>query len=529
MKNLLPLITVISIPLASPLGASADETLTSNPAATGLGQSGNIFNIKAKKAIKINGFSQDFSSNNSTHYKSYYKIGGYEGSVKTRSNYPQNYFDSSGWTLMGQTNESYTPSEGTTNTIETVNFDSFTQLDISKDQTVGLWLFNEYSSPLNFNDWGTTTGVGDILAEDDSLIIYSGYGYADFNANTYGSARAWRGAISYILQTEWAQAQPYAAMQHVGLDAIKNKTALVLDNAGECKNNCWNIDGSKYSLFVAASNLTSDVYGDSTYGGYETANFTLSYGVELNHNDAWTLGLSYGNGTSNLGDYNFSDTTASLESDNNFYYAYAVKQANENLKLSWLVGITDHKYDSSRTYSGDTATSSYSSHGYAAAMDAVWDKQVIGKKGRPYKFQPKLRVSYASHKQDGFSETGEGDLMTISKSENESFYVKGGIEVSTQLVLNQGKNILVPRIGLAYEIDVGSDSNTSDSIQATLTENTSETTKVIAKKIESNKGLFNIGGDYYLTDRLMVNVNANLKVTGEGSESSYGGGFSWSF
>ena len=94
MKNLLPLITIISIPLASPLGASADETLTSNPAATGLGQSGNIFNIKAKKAIKINGFSQDFSSNNSTHYKSYYKIGGYEGSVKTRSNYPQNYFDS---------------------------------------------------------------------------------------------------------------------------------------------------------------------------------------------------------------------------------------------------------------------------------------------------------------------------------------------------------------------------------------------------------------------------------------------------
>ena len=162
-------------------------------------------------------------------------------------------------------------------------------------------------------------------------------------------------------------------------------------------------------------------------------------------------------------------------------------------------------------------------------MDAVWDKQVIGKKGRPYTFQPKLRVSYASHKQDGFSETGEGDLMTISKSENESFYVKGGIEVSTQLVLNQGKNILVPRIGLAYEIDVGSDSNTSDSIQATLTENTSETTKVIAKKIESNKGLFNIGGDYYLTDRLMVNVNANLKVTGEGSESSCGGGFSWSF
>ena len=162
-------------------------------------------------------------------------------------------------------------------------------------------------------------------------------------------------------------------------------------------------------------------------------------------------------------------------------------------------------------------------------MDAVWDKQVIGKKGRPYTFQPKLGVAYASHNQDGFSETGDGNLMTISKSEIESFLIKGGIDVSTQLIVNQGKNILVPRLGLGYEIDAGSDWNTSDSIKAKLTESTSDPTKVKAKTIGSNKGIVNVGGDYYLTDRLMVNANISLKVTGEGSESSYGGGFSWFF
>ena len=318
-------------------------------------------------------------------------------------------------------------------------------------------------------------------------------------------------------------------MQHVGLDAINNQTALVLDNAGKCKNNGWNIDDSKFCVFVAASNSTTDIQGDSTYGGYDTANFTSSYGVELNHDDNWTLGLAYGNSTSNFGSYTFSSTTASIESDNNFYSAYAVKKANKDLTLSWLVGASDHDYDGSRTYSGNTATSSYTSNGYAAAMDAVWNKNVIGKKGRPYVFQPKLGLAYASHEQDGFSESGDGDLMTMSKRDISSFLVKGSVDVSTQLIVNQGKNIFIPRLGLGYEIDAGSDFNTSDPIKAKLTESTSDPTAVKAKTIGSNKGFVNVGGDYYLTDRFLVNANASFKFTGEGSESSYGGGFSWFF
>ena len=326
-----------------------------------------------------------------------------------------------------------------------------------------------------------------------------------------------------------ATAQPYAAMQHVGLEAINNQTALVLDNAAECKNNGWTIDGGKYCVFAAAANTTSDVYGDSTYGGYDTANFTSSYGVESKHNQKWTLGLAYGNGTSNFGAYDFSNTTASIESDNNFYSAYAVKQANEDLRLSWLVGLSDHDYDGSRTYSGNTATSSYKGNGYAAAMDVTWDKNVIGKKGRPYAFQQKLGLAYASHEQDSFSETGSGDLMTISQDDVNTFLLKGGVDVSTQLIVNQGKNIFVPRLGIGYEMDMRSDWDTSDSIKAKLTSSTSDPTAVKAKTIGKNKGFVNVGGDYYLTDRLLVNANASLKVTGEGSESSYGGGFSWFF
>ena len=326
---------------------------------------------------------------------------------------------------------------------------------------------------------------------------------------------------------KWAQ--PYAAMLHVGLDVTHNQTKLVLDKAGECKNNGWNIDNGKYCIFAVASNSTTDVYGNSNYGGYETNNFISSYGIELNHDDAWTIGLSYGKGTSNIDDYNFSDTTASIKSDNNFYSAYAVKQANKNLKLSWLLGLSDYSNEGKRTYSGSTTTSSYMSNGYAFAMDAAWNKKVISKKGRPYTFQPKVGLAYASNEQDRFSESGGGNLMSISKKKVDSFLLKGGIDVSTQLVVNQGKNLFIPRLGLGYEIDLSSDSDTSDSIKANLTESTSDPATVKAKIIGRNKGMVNVGADYYLTERLMMNTNASIKVTGEGSESSYSGGFSWFF
>ena len=162
-------------------------------------------------------------------------------------------------------------------------------------------------------------------------------------------------------------------------------------------------------------------------------------------------------------------------------------------------------------------------------MNATWDKKVTGKKGRPYTFQPKLGVAYASHQQDSFTETGDGELMTISKNDVDSFLLKGGVDVSTQLVVNQGKNIFIPRLGLGYEIDAGSDWNTSDSIKAKLKESISDPTAVKAKTVGSSKGIVKIGADYYLTERLMVNTNTSIKVTGEGSESSYGGGFTWSF
>ena len=45
--------------------------------------------------------------------------------------------------------------------------------------------------------------------------------------------------------------------------------------------------------------------------------------------------------------------------------------------------------------------------------------------------------------------------MTISKNDVESFLLKGGVNISTKVAVNQGKNIFVPRLGLGYEMDLG--------------------------------------------------------------------------
>ena len=104
--------------------------------------------------------------------------------------------------------------------------------------------------------------------------------------------------------------------------------------------------------------------------------------------------------------------------------------------------------------------------------------------------------------------------MTISKSDIDSYIVKGGVNVSTQLVVNKGKNMFVPRLGLGYEMDLASDWNTSDVINAKLTGRTSDPIAVKAKTIGANKGIVNVGADYYLNERWIMNINTSIKVMG---------------
>ena len=329
------------------------------------------------------------------------------------------------------------------------------------------------------------------------------------------------------LHTEWLQ--PYAAMQNVGLKSINNNRDLVLAKAGECNNYGWVIGDTDYCVYTNANNIVSNVDGNSVKGSYETTAFNTSLNVEKTINDKWKAGIAYGVGSSNLNNFNLSGNTANLSSTNNHYSIYGVKKMNNKFTLKGMIGGSVFDYKGKRNYSTTSATSGYESEGYTAEINGTWDiKKNIKNSKTPIRLKPSLGVSFAAHTQDGFSESGSGDLVTIDPNQAESLLFKTGIAVDKQMLMEGGKWLLVPSIALDYEMDTDSDAN-HRSIKGGLTESTTVHTKVEAKSFGQHKGSVKVAADFVLTKDFMFNLNAKYGLATGGDEQSYGGGFRWQF
>ena len=329
------------------------------------------------------------------------------------------------------------------------------------------------------------------------------------------------------LHTEWLQ--PYAAMQSVGLGSIKNNRDLVLEKAGECNNYGWVIGDTDYCLYTNAKNKFSYVNGDTTKGSYDSAVFNTSLSMEKTINDKWKAGVAYGVGTSNLDNYNYSSTTANLNSSNTHYSIYGVKKVSDKFTLKGMIGGSDFDYKGNRNYSTTSATSAYDTDGYTAEIKGIWDiKKNIKNMKTPIRLQPTVGVAYAAHTQDGFSESGSGDLVTIDPNQAESLLFKTGISIDKQIPMEGGKWILVPSLALNYQMDPYADDE-HRSIKGGLTESSTAHTKVSAKTLGQDNGSIKVAADFICTKDFMFNLNAEYGLAEGGDEQSYGGGFRWQF
>ena len=329
------------------------------------------------------------------------------------------------------------------------------------------------------------------------------------------------------LHTEWLQ--PYAAMQNVGLKSIKNNRDLVLAKAGECNNSGWVIGDTDYCVYSNANNTISSVNGNSSYGSYDYANFNTSINLEKTINDKWKAGIAYGVGSSNLDNYNFSSTTATLSSTNTHYSIYGVKKVSDKFILKGMIGGSDFNYKGNRNYSTTSATSSYDTDGYTAEINGIWDiKKTIKNMKTPIRLKPSVGVAYAAHTQDGFSESGSGDLITLEANQAESLLFKTGISVDKQILMEGGKWLLVPSIALNYEMDTYADDN-HRGVKGGVTGSSDATTLVSAKTFGQHNGSVKVGADFVLTKDFMFNLNAEYGLAEGGDEQSYGGGFRWRF
>ena len=372
---------------------------------------------------------------------------------------------------------------------------------------------------------GATNSTYTVTSAEEGKSIRVTVEYTD-GSSTSESVTASSVSISQ-LHTEWVQ--PYAAMQNVGLKSIHNNRDLVLAKAGECNNYGWMIGDTDYCVYTNANNKVSYVNGDTTRGSYGSAVFNGSINLEKTINDKWKAGVAYGQGTSNLYNFNFSGTTANLDSSNNHYSVYGVKKVNDIFTLKGMVGGSVFDYKGNRNYLTTSATSSYETDGYTAEINGTWDlKKNIKNMKNPIRLQPTVGVAFAAHAQDGFSESGSGDLITVDPNQAESFLLKTGIGVDKEIIMEGGKWLLVPSLALNYEMDTYASKGHRD-LKGGLTESSTAHTSVEAKTFGQHRGSLKVGADFVLTKDFMFNLNAEYGLATYGDENSYGGGFRWQF
>ena len=345
--------------------------------------------------------------------------------------------------------------------------------------------------------------------------------------------------------------QPYASNQSIGLDALKNQRDLVLNEAGECDRRGWVVyDSDKNQpqaktkkhqslcIFAEGGNANGTINGTGSLGGYNTANASSAFGLEWKASKQWTIGAAYGYGSTNLSNFNFQDTSASIGSTINSGALYGVYRPDkqQRWKLAGLFGYSGFSYTGSRSYLGDVATSAYNSSGYTGALQASYDIPLTtdynGEKNRlsPIRIKPMLGLAYGSQQQDGFSESGAGTLVNVQGQTTNSLLGSVGVSLEAPIALNLKKTtVLIPRIGVAYQYDFLADQDGNRSITASLQDDATTSYTVQGQNRGSSNLQLNLGADLQLNPKTVLYAGVNYQAFNTGDQFGYQGGLRYKF
>jgi len=345
--------------------------------------------------------------------------------------------------------------------------------------------------------------------------------------------------------------QPYASNQSIGLDALKNQRELVLNEAGECDHRGWVVyDSDKNQpqaktkkhqslcIFAEGGNATGTINGTGSLGGYNTANASSAYGLEWKLSKQWAVGAAYGYGSTNLSNFNFQDTSASIGSTINSGALYGVYRPDrqQRWKIAGLLGYSGFSFTGSRSYQGDIASSAYNASGYTGALQASYDiplsSDYNGEKNRlsPIRIKPMLGLAYGSQQQDGFSESGAGTLVTVQGQTTNSLLGSVGVSLEAPIALDKKQTtVLIPKIGVAYQVDFLADQDGNRSITASLQDNATTSYTVQGQNHGSSNLQLNLGADLQLNPKTVLYAGVNYQAFNNGDQFGYQGGLRYKF
>lgn len=338
--------------------------------------------------------------------------------------------------------------------------------------------------------------------------------------------------------------QPYADMQSIGLDALKNQRELVLNQAGDCDQKGWVVyDSNKTKatsktkknqslcVFAEGGYATGTINGTDTLAGYSTGNASSAYGVEWKPSKQWAVGASYGYGTTNLSNFNFQDTTSSISSNINSGNIYGVYRPDKHWKIAALFGYSDFSYSGSRTYLGDTANAKYSASGYTAALQASYDiplsRDYNNKKNplSPVRIKPLVGLAWGANQQSSFSESGSGTLVNVQAQTTNSLMGTVGVGLEAPILLNSKKSmVLTPRVGAAYQYDFLANQAANKSITANLQSDTTTSYTEAGQNRGANNAYLDLGADFQLNPQVALFASVNYQVFTNGDQFGYQGG-----
>jgi outer membrane autotransporter protein len=260
--------------------------------------------------------------------------------------------------------------------------------------------------------------------------------------------------------------------------------------------------------------------------------------LEWKASKQWTIGAAYGYGSTDLSNFNFQDTSATITSTINSGALYGVYRPDkqQRWKIAGLFGYSGFSYTGSRSYLGDVASSAYNASGYTGALQASYDIPLTtdynGEKNRlsPIRIKPMLGLAYGSHQQAGFAESGAGTLVNVQGQTTNSLLGSVGVSLEAPIALNQKKTtVLIPKIGVAYQVDFLADQDGNRSITASLQDDATTSYTMQGQTRASSNLQLNLGADLQLNPKTVLYAGVNYQAFNNGDQFGYQGGLRYKF